>query len=104
VEIKCPHCSGDIHIEAGLRLPPETSVRWAITPKPGEMLSADTVGGTLTDVRKLFRSLGRELGVTTETLVEKIEMNGETIVFHLRVINAPKEVRQRIAALTGAAS
>ena len=87
----CPHCAQEFHVEAEARLPPETKLRFSITPRPGEMVSASTVGGTMTEMQKLLAAVGRSMGAKTVTLVEGLS-TGEDGALHidLRVLNAPK--------------
>lgn len=100
MQVRCPHCENDFEVDVEVELPAETKLRWAITPMPGQMLSASTVGGSLTALHKLLAAAGRTLGARTETLVEGMSIQEDgALVFDLRVLNAPKGLGAAIAAL-----
>ncbi len=79
----------------------ESRVRWTIAPHVGELLDAATVGGTLTDVGKLFASIGKARGVATEVMVERITTSDDgAITMHLLIarMESVKERKARRAA------
>lgn len=58
-----------------LTIPNEQRLHWKITPEPGRLMSADAVGGTLTNVGKLLRNTcekGDPDGRKWQVAVEKI--------------------------------
>jgi hypothetical protein len=48
--------------EAFARIPKDQRFTWKISPQPGRLLFADTVGGTLIALKDIFKSVGDELG------------------------------------------
>lgn len=88
-ECTCPHCGGAIVIGEAAKAPPETVMQLVLRPKAGQMLSAETVGGTLTALEKLLRATGKQLGAKTFTAVQGVTVNDGEVVFDLRIVNAP---------------
>ena len=74
-------------------------IQWRLRPAPGELLGADTVGGTLHQVAKLMKASNKN--IPTTTLVEAVRMTEDgCIEFDLLVLRweGARERKKRIAA------
>lgn len=62
---------------------------YRITPMPGALLPAGSLGGQLSALADLFRALGRQDGLNLKTLVSDISMDDDgSINFELYIIPA----------------
>lgn len=73
VGVKCPHCDQELGLETVNEALKESRFIFALTPKEGSLMQAHTVGGTMVQMEKFFAALGRDMGVKTTLMVEKIE-------------------------------
>lgn len=71
--LKCPHCNGDLGLEVTAKLKAESQMVFRFSPHPGELMTAKNVGGAIEDFGNLLKACGRDAGVPTEVLVERIE-------------------------------
>lgn len=84
--VQCPHCKGDLSFEAVSDLAPESRMSFSVTPAPGEKVSPDTFGGTLVKLTKFLNAVGKDIGVPTAVLLEKVETKEDgSHVAHLLV-------------------
>lgn len=86
-KFQCPHCQQESEITARAYLPATTRLAFRLTPKPGELMSAKAVGGSLKGLYDLNRAIGKDVGANCTTLVESVEMNDGEITFHVRIVN-----------------
>lgn len=71
--IKCPHCGEPIGFQMTTKLMSDSRMSFVIHPNKGELLSARTVGDSISNMEKLLAAVGKELGVKTNVLVEGLE-------------------------------
>lgn len=70
--MKCPSCKSEIAANYVADLTKDSRFSMVLSPKPGELMQAQTVGGMLVDMDKLFAAINKESGVKTILLVEGI--------------------------------
>lgn len=70
--LTCPHCSKKLGLEVTSKLMNESRVSFVMTPHPGELLQAKTVGGSIAEIAKIMIANDRDLGCRTTVLVEGI--------------------------------
>lgn len=70
---ECPHCHGELP-EAGLiaRAAERSRLTMRLTPEPGRHLTAETVGGALTNITKLLNAVAANLGGKVVTFIERL--------------------------------
>lgn len=71
-ESACPQCGAKLGFEFVSQFADKSRVSFTITPNPGELLSTKSVGGSIEALGGLFGAVGKELGVKTATLIERI--------------------------------
>jgi len=71
--MKCPKC--ETELSPVYLIPAEQEFRYSITLKEGEgnMLHAETLGGSISAMRKLLCAVARQTGQEVEVFVKKIE-------------------------------
>ena len=90
--ISCPHCNEPLGLNIVNRLTAQSRVKFAISPKDGQLLSAKTVGGTLEQMEKLLVSMGKDMGVRTSVSVESVECDKGAVTFNLLIGRLEKGV------------
>ena len=92
---KCPHCGEELGLEVVSRALEDSRMSFSLTPKEGSLMMADTIGGTLVSMAKMLQAVGKELGVKTKVLVEKVtgEADG-TVKFDLLISRFDKAKKQ----------
>ena len=75
-ELECPHCSTKIPFGLVAKFADKSRFAFKMTPAPGELMQAATIGGALTNMQKLLEATGKHVGIPTIVLVEKIEDDG----------------------------
>lgn len=89
---KCPNCGHGISANLWARVMDQSRLALELTPTPGEHMSARAVGGCITSMDRLLKAVGRDLGVKTVPLVERIETTeGGGLKVHLLVTNVRDE-------------
>lgn len=82
----CPHCGKAFGAEMVARLADESRITWSLTPSPGEFMSAESVGGSLAALAQLLKEIGKNVGCSTEIVVERMETDeGGKITARLRI-------------------
>lgn len=70
--MECPNCKAPL--SPVYLVPPEQQFRYSITLKDGEqMLHAETLGGSISAMRKLLCAVAKQTGQEVEVFVEGIE-------------------------------
>jgi hypothetical protein len=65
-----------------------------VSPAPGELLNAATVGGSIEGIAKLLCAVGDEMGVKTQVLVENITFASGGMKVHLVVARHESGITQ----------
>ena len=73
----CPHCGGALGLSLVAKLKSESRMSYTVHPKDGELITAETLGGTINQVSKMLKAIGRELGVKTVVMIEGISTTPE---------------------------
>ena len=93
---KCPHCDKPLGLELVSRSMDESRLVLALSPHPGEHLSARHVGGMLREMDALLVAIGRDLGHQTHVAIDRITTAQDgTISAHLIVSRHESGVRKR---------
>ncbi|WP_130229318.1 hypothetical protein [Bradyrhizobium sp. Leo121] len=71
---------------------------FTIHPNPGELLSARTVGDSITNMEKLLAAVGKEMGVKTNVLVGGLEWNEGCVKVDMIVARHEPGIKKRAAA------
>ncbi len=87
--ITCPSCQAEIACELEAVLPEETSLTFVFQIEPGQMIQAKTLSGVVGAFDDMQRAIGEEVGVTTTTLIEKLETADNEIRITFRIANQP---------------
>jgi hypothetical protein len=84
----CKGCGADLpKLELVARATKESTVRWKISPHPGELIDAGTVGGSLEAMARLLTAVGRDAKVPTVVLVKSVSSGDDgSIEFDLVVM------------------
>lgn len=82
--VKCPKCETELAVLA--LIPDEQRFTLNIQGEGG-MLSAETVGGTLTGIRKLMQLSAKRDGVNVEVMIEKIAQEDGKLSVDFVVLN-----------------
>ncbi len=77
---KCPHCGGNIGINLIARARAESRIVFKVEPAPGELLTAKNVGAAIKSFGDMMRSLGKDMDIPTEVLVEKVETSDQGVL------------------------
>lgn len=73
MEAKCPKCGEPLSFQMTTKLMSDSRMSFVIHPNKGELLSARTVGDSISNMEKILVSVGKELGVKTNVMVEGLE-------------------------------
>ncbi len=82
---ECPKCGAKLSPVA--LVPPEQEFRYSITLKEdGQMLHAETIGGSITAMRKLLCAIAKQTGQEVEVFIKGIEygnpINIDFVILH----------------------
>lgn len=86
--MKCPKCDCDLSVTA--IIPAEQRFRLKIAGE-GPLLSAETVGGTISGIRKLMQLTAKQGAVRVEVFVEKIQQHDGELLVDFVVLNKPRK-------------
>lgn len=103
-EHKCLNCGAPFDLAVYTKAENESRVRFTLTPSPGENFALKNFGGALTALDQTFAAVGKDLGVPTVTILEKIEHHADgTIEAHLIITRGDKvrARKKRLAAAKG---
>lgn len=84
--MKCPKC--ETEISATYVVPKEQEFRYSITLKEGQesMLHAETLGGSISAMRKLLCAVARQAGQEVEVFIKHIDygnpINIDFVILH----------------------
>ena len=96
--MRCGKCGEPVAAEAVSKLMNESRMSFSIAPHPGELMNAENVGGSLTQMGKLLRSIGRDMGAQTNVLVENVSTDDDgKITFKLLLARHEPGVKKRKA-------
>ena len=76
----CPHCAEKIAYNIVAKFKNLQRVKMKIEPNKDSMLSAETVGGVLSNLSELMKACAEQVGGTIIPLVEKIESDANGCV------------------------
>lgn len=81
----CPHCDNEIQFHPIADIPDDFRIVFVIEPEKGHVLRARTVGETITNFEKLYKSVSKEMGAKLDLFIEKLETdeNGKISVHFL---------------------
>lgn len=74
--VECPNCATAIPFSLVAKFANKSRLQFRLTPAPGELLQASTLGGALTNMQKMLEATGKHMSIPTVVLVEKIEDDG----------------------------
>lgn len=106
-EFKCPSCGHVSAFNLMSVMPQKQRMSFVIKPGENGMLGAETVGGTLDQMGKLIRALGREHGQRMSVMVSGVSYDNGAIQFDLLVAEAKgsaEKKRKKGAHRTGSGS
>lgn len=87
--IECPNCGQHLQTRLRAELPDSTDLTLTLTVEPGQFVRLDTIGGVLTEWRKLQIAVGESLGSQTDVFLAGMEMGDNEIRFTTRIVNTP---------------
>lgn len=97
----CPKCGEALPFVLVTKFRERSRVTWRLVPAPGELLSATTIGGSIEQMGHLLQSVGEDIGIPTEVLVEKCstdETGAVEVAFLITRLGEATKRRERIAA------
>lgn len=91
--MKCPKCDTPLGLSAVI--PEEQRLSFVVTLEEGRMLSADTLGGMMTNFAKLMKLTGKEVGDTkVETFIYAIKQEANKIEVEFALLNVKTPPRK----------
>lgn len=70
------------------RMGKQQRVTYRVTPEPGSLFPADSIGGQLVAISDLFRELGKNDSLRLKTMLADIKMTDDgAIEFNLVIVN-----------------
>lgn len=81
--VKCPECGHEASYNLFSLIPDKQRMQFKIVPGESGLLSAETVGGTLAEMQKLLRAMGKEHGEKMNVSVCGIEYDNGAVTFDL---------------------
>lgn len=97
----CPKCGEPLPFVLVTKFKERSRVTWRLVPAPGELLSATTIGGSIEQMGRLLQSVGEDIGIPTEVLVESCSTDASGavgVVFLITRLGEATKRRERIAA------
>lgn len=94
-QAKCPKCGEPLSFQMTTKLMSDSRVTFQIQPHKGELLSARTVGDTITNMEKLLVSIGKDMGVKTNVMVEGLQWNDGSVKVDLIIARHEPGVTKR---------
>lgn len=92
----CPKCGEALPFTLVAKFKERSRVRWRIVPAPGELLSATTVGGSIEAMADLLQSVGEDIGIPTEVLMESCSTDENGVVdVHLLITRFATATKRR---------
>lgn len=87
----CPHCGEMLSVEFMAEVPKETRLSFRITPKQGEKINAQTLGGVIESFGKLLESVGKHMDARVVALIDSIEtLPDGTLQTNYLIVRAPE--------------
>lgn len=94
--ILCQNCGEPLHFEAVSEIMNRSKMSMVIEPHEGELLSAETVGGTLTQMSKLLKAMGKDLGHSVNVCVSGLNFDAGKIRFDVVVARQDGKIKPRV--------
>jgi hypothetical protein len=69
--VPCPHCKEPLTFEMVAKAAAETELSFKLTPRPGEMLDLETIGGSLSNFSKLLKAVGKSIDHKTMVMLKR---------------------------------
>lgn len=97
--IGCPKCKEKFAVVASARRQAETVLTYELTLEPGHMVSASTVGESISAFERLMKVMSKDMGGTCLTLIKDMSLKDNKIRFDFLIVtnesalyekNAPK--------------
>lgn len=92
---KCPKCGEPLSFQMTTKLMSDSRMSFVIHPNKGELLSARTVGDSITNMEKILVAVGKELGVKTNVMVEGLEWTDGSVKIDMIVARHEPGITKR---------
>lgn len=90
--IPCPHCNEPLTFEMVAKAAAETDLSFKITPKAGELLDVETIGGSLINFSNLLKAAGKQLDHKTMVMLKRTETHADgALEFVVMICRTPKK-------------
>lgn len=96
--VKCPSCGEPIGFKLTTKLMSDSRMSFVIHPNKGELLSARTVGDSISNMEKLLIAVGKDLGVKTQVLIEGLEWTDGSVKIDMIVARHEPGLKKREVA------
>lgn len=99
-EVCCPKCGEPLPFSMVTKFKDQSRVIWCLVPAPGELFSGTTIGASIEALSSLMQSVGEDIGIPTEVLVERCstdERGAVEVVFLITRLEAATMRRGRFA-------
>lgn len=83
----CPKCETPLRVS--LMIPKEQRFIFAIS-HDNEFIAAETIGGTVTAMRKLMRGIAKQQGVNLDVFISNLSMTAGRVEIEFFMTHAPK--------------
>jgi hypothetical protein len=93
--VKCPHCGEPLGFQMTTKLMSDSRMSFVIHPNEGELLSARTVGDSISSMEKLLVAVGKDLGVKTNVLVEGLQWTDGAVKVDMLVARHEPGLKKR---------
>lgn len=97
-KVICPKCGEPLSFQMTTELMSDSRMSFVIHPHKGELLSARTVGDSISNTEKLLVAVGKELGVKTNVMVEGLTWTDGSVKVDLIVARHEPGITKRKAA------
>lgn len=86
-EVTCPHCQCAFNVEPRIIIPEEQRLSVEMTME-NEHFSAKTLGGVISSIDKLMKSVAKDAGGKVEMMVEGLQKDGKTLRLDFVIVEA----------------
>jgi hypothetical protein len=96
---KCPKCGEPLSFQMTTQLMSDSRMSFVIHPNKGELLSARTVGDSISSMEKLLVAVGKDLGVKTNVMVEGLEWTDGSVKIDMIIARHEPGIKKRSSRL-----
>ena len=84
--VVCPECAAEFNVGLETVVPDEQIFSMKLQSK-NELLSADTVGGTITSLAKLLGTVAKDVGVPVHVFIKSMEVKPNEVTVGMLIVS-----------------